>query len=287
MFKALHLKAIIFLLFCLYFLGFPVQSFGQSEPPVTETIISETSPTPTQLDILENRIDKLRDENYQNTINSSRNTIDKADSLIGWVGLISTIGAIAFSLVSIGFTIVAIIIAVGIFSLRKELKEELHELRTHVSTTKKNAEEVRSFADQARKKVNEELPKLIKDMQDNQKTWAEFMLSAKSEKDEQKKEIAEKLQEFQEKNNKLTNKVLQNLNNISALNSQATVASGYFPATFVQPYKGGAVSWNETMGIIVDEIETKCSSCGKIYKTSPANVSNILPNFCPDCRAKY
>lgn len=269
------------------------------ESKSTEIIQSQPN---SDLDKLRIETEKLRDETYQNVLRSSQATIDKTDSLIGWASLFTAIFGLALF-------VVTTVLGFGFFSVRRDLREELKDLRSYVEKVKRNAEMVERLTSEARDQVDKVLPHIINDYQNAKNKMQKLLMEAekgvKNNVGDRKvdKELTKWLQELsraikdaQKRETELADRLLKTTNNIQAMNSQASALSGttvfqpvWFPGIGT-PRQANPVDVNPYSGLA-----DKCSQCNRII--SPDEIVLNLdddhtpylstgPTLCNDCKKK-
>jgi len=233
---------------------------------------------------LKSEVEKLRSENYQRVLESSQKTIDKINQYTDRLTLLATV----FGFFLTGF---GIFFGINFYFAKKEFTEQLKEIKAYVASARQNAKLVKGFADEA-KRQTESLPQTIKDFQKNRKEMVQLLAKAKKTKARKVKEFDEALTRIQEKESKLSQKLLQTMSNIQSASSQASAISG--SAILPSSYVGTARGTSSYPGSLLDEygIEPKkCSKCGK--EMSPLDSLLAYPyeletgeNICSECKRK-
>ncbi len=293
--KFLFIFTIVFLLFLLpakKVLG--VNTPTSSEPTIQQAAFVE------QLNELEKEIEQLRGENYQSVVQDSQKTVDKIDQYINRITNFATIFGVILTIFGLFLTVVTIFFSLNFISAKKEFTEQLKEIKNYVASAKKGAELVNRLCEGARKETKI-VPQIIKDFQKNRLEMVQLLTKVKKTKTKKVKEFDDALTRIQEKETELSQKLLQAVNKIQAMNSQANIISG---ASVSSSYNLGTAkrrSWD--LGTVPGEYTTetipfendKCSKCGKIispFETlsgtieNPQFVSILGDNLCPECKKK-
>ena len=291
------MKRIIFYL--LFIPLFFIPSVTAHAAPTTPTITG-TQDVVSQIDALNKRIDSLRDEDYQKMVTDEQKLIDKTSYYVNNFNFLATVFGIFFSVSGVLITAFAVVFAYGIFSVRKDLQDEMKNLQTYVDFTRNKADEVKKLSSEAKKLTSDVIPKIIKDIQSNQVQINKFFESAKQEKKQLSEEFNKEFTKLQNRQLSLNQELLGRVSEVNTLNSQATIASGIslYPvyAQPVKPYTGGAVSLNETNINPISNIfqEKTCVQCGNRFNEGLSlSLNNDTPtlevadlHLCQNCITK-
>src|SRR3989344_2871485 len=220
---------VVFLTFSIFLLPSPVWA---QTPGTKQVPIPTTSPSP-QINIndLNIKVDKLRDENYQNAITRADDAGKKADRLLNWIVGITTILGVVLALIT--------------FIIGGSFINSLRELRTHVNAARKNASLIAALSRKAEQK-GQELQKEIAAIKKKQE-------ESKGKLQTQEKEI-----------DSLINKAQGTISEITALKSSANFISNasYSPSASYPASFGGTIP----MGSPSESVSTSAEKCDTCHK---------------------
>lgn len=231
--------------------------------PIITTSINNISSDVSQI---KEQLNEYRNENYQNVIKSSQDAINKASTYTENVNHIATWFSVAFAVIGILFTVIAIIFGYGIFSVKNEIKDQLKVLDEIVKDIKKRSDEVNLYANEARKITTALLPDLIKKFKLNIKETTKVLRSTKQDKESIKKAV----NKLEDDRLKLEQQILSHLNQLNTYNSRATIASGswqpgyapfgtqvFSPVNFDQAVAPSSVSTNLASSLDINPAPTE------------------------------
>lgn len=207
-----------------------------------------------EIERIKDRVDKIRDEQYQHAIKVAEDSGHKADRLLNWlVGLATFFG---------------FIILIVTFTIGKNIFDLLNELRAHAKAAKKSAQTIEGLATKAQQK-------------------GEQLVAEISAIKSLKKELTHSKDKTKEQELKLTdllNQAQGTISEIQSLKSSAALVSG---ATLAYP-PYGTVNVVEPAGLFtVDHQTKKCKVCNNSLPWyTVGQVPFGDPDMCFDCKMK-
>lgn len=282
--KSKYGKILLFLLFAFSFLVFSSKiSFGvNSDSPVQPNLQSVTNE---QFNNLKSDVGKLRDENYQNVIETSQKTIDKVNQYSNLLTSLATV-------LGIFLTGLGIFFGINFYFAKREFSEQLNEIKVYVDIAKQNANLVKKLAEES-KEQSLIIFQGVKDYQKNKKDMSELLSKAKRTKTIKVKEIDEALTRIQEKESELNQRMLQAVNNIQSMSSQASIISGSASISpslnlntpkGVSSYSGSIINDYIAKPEPISFPNEKCSRCGNPISFSEGYVPLFGEKLCPACK---
>jgi len=284
--KYKYRKIFLVLLFLFSFLVFSSKvSFG-----INSTLPIQSVPqniTNEQFNNLKSDVEKLRDENYRNVLETSQRTIDKVNQYSDRLTSLATV-------LGIFLTGLGIFFGINFYFAKREFSEQLNEIKVYVDIAKQNANLVKKLAEEA-KKQSVIIFQGVKDYQKNKKDMSELLSKAKRTKTMKVKEIDEALTRIQEKESELNQRMLQAVNNIQSMSSQASIISGsasLSPSLNLNATKGVSSYPGSIINDYIAKPEPisfpneKCSRCGNPISFSEGYVPLSGEKLCPACKMK-
>lgn len=275
---------VLLLFFSFLFLS-PRISFGVNSilpvQPVPQNITNE------QFNNLKSDVEKLRDENYQNVLETSQRTIDKVNQYSDRLTFLATV----LGLFLTGF---GVFFGINFYFTKREFSEQLNEIKVYVDIAKQNANLVKKLAEETNKQ-SAIIFQGVKDYQKNKKEMSELLDKAKRTKTMKVKEIDDALTRIQEKESELNQRMLQAVNNIQSMSSQASIISGSvsFPSAYnlgtiksVSPYPSSIINDYIAKPEPISFPAEKCSRCGNPISLSEGYVPLSGEKLCPACKIK-
>lgn len=205
----------------------PIFAVTPSQTP-TPSVINQQMLFKQDVDNLNSKIEKLREDNAQQVISMAKSTIERADRIILWVTSLATLFGVAIA----GFS----------FYVGGDLKRKLTELGGYVQKARKNAVLIEQIASTAKVKGDT----LTKDIED--------IKNIKKDIQESKGIAKDKIAKIDE----LVNKAQGTITEIQALNNSASLVS----SATLSPSAGTIGNISQVNNMQWLELE-KCANCGK------------------------
>jgi len=235
-----------------------------SATPVIEKPLTQN---PDSISKLETQIELIRNENYQQAIQSAQDAASKADRLLNWLVALFTFSAGGIAIIA--------------FLVGKDLNSKLKELGTHVVAARKNAERISQITKQA-ERMDGKLKTTFKDLDETLVQYRKEISSTKKVKETDLTELENKIETL-----KAT--AAGTVSQIEALKNSATFLSN---ATYGLPITSGAVSLTEPLGATESLNDLTTSFCSRCYKPIASDTGSLgvyhlgQQEFCDECESK-
>ncbi len=259
------MKKIVFILVLLIaVLLQPSYSFSQT---ITPSITSATIlPANNQVNALREEVGLLRSENYQSSIDQATRAGESANTLIAIVGVVATSFGVVFAIMTIFF-------GINFNSNKKEMADLLKEMNLLVKSAKLQSEQINKYAKAAQKISDQDLPKLVKDLEDNRKQRDKITSELKVKTGKELEKLQKTLELNTQRGVELEIQLARSKNQLNMLNSRAAVfnssATIGTPGAYLSP-SPSASSWGYPANIVGP------SGDPSLYATGPSSYNPDL-----------